>query len=149
MPENDGVYEAWREHNSANYMEGERVRHNGRKFVCRSDHYPAPLTEPAVGAFWTEFWDLIEDIKLPEVETSTKLFFAPKPVLAGGKLEQIDIDQLAKLVESGECNVKFELKYPECKPIRIAQMELIDIEETPLGTVAHFLVLRDLTDEEE
>lgn len=146
MPENDGVYEAWRKHNTANYMEGDRVRHNGRKFVCRDDHYPAPLTEPAEGAFWTEFWDLIEDVKFPKADVSSKLYFIPS---GPDSMEQIDIDQLAKLVESGECDVRFELKYPECRPIRIAQMELIDIEETPLGTVAHFLVLRDLTDEEE
>lgn len=150
MPENDVVvYEAWRNNSGSYYEAGEFVRHKGHKFMCRLDHWSEDDSEPSVGRVWTVYWVLIEEVEFPIVDMSTQLVFAPKPVMAGGELEEVDIDRLAELVESGECKLKFELRYPECKPIRIADMELIDIEETELGTVAHFLVLRDLTDEEE
>ena len=100
MDENEKL-EAWRTGDSARYHKGEYIRHNGRTFVSREDHYPTSIIEPGVGVFWTEYWDLIEEVSIPTkdvvisveevsfppLDTSTMLFFSepdrndsPKPV---------------------------------------------------------------------
>lgn len=137
--------EAWR-HGNHLYEKDESIRHKGKTFVCAQSHYGIDDTEPGVGSFWSPFWTMLEVAEFPEADMSAKLFFTADGF---SSMEQIDFDRLSELVESGECDVRFTLTYPKCKPIRISRMELIDFEETELGPVARFLVLRDLTDEEE
>ena len=119
--------------------------------MCRHYHWSEEDSEPAVGRVWTMYWDLIEEnpkpapIIIENPEPKAKLFIG----VAGTTPTEVNIGDLAELIAKGDCEIHFEVRQP-CKPIRIADMELLEFEEMEDGTArAHFLILRDLTDEEE
>jgi hypothetical protein len=217
MPENDGIYETWRNSPSEEmtffYQEGDRVRHQGHKYICRIghgadensepgmgetwifnwdlveeasispkaaeedwpwkgewrsepteyykcndcvdsngisyrsvyDHWPALNTEPGVGHKWEQVWQRLGQTK-PEHQIKTQSKAKLFVVVEGATPTEVDIGDLADLIAKGDCNIHFEVRQP-CKTINIADMQLIEIEETDEGTYAHFLILRDLTEE--
>lgn len=151
----DTVWQAWRNSPSKEmtffYQKGEYVRHQGHKFVCRIEHSAHKATEPGVSERWFQYWDLIEENPKPaptiieNPEPKAKLFIG----VAGTTPTEVNIGDLAELIAKGDCEIHFEVRQP-CKPIKIMDMELLEFEEMEDGTArAHFLLLRDLTDEEE
>lgn len=133
---------AWNDDIGFEYKADDCVDHDGVSYRCLYDHFSSPNLEPGMSTKWHMVWQRLGRTK-PEAEPKAKLYFA---VDGPSSIEEVDLERLQELFESGDCKINFEVREP-CKPIKVMDLELIEIVETDEGTYVHFLILRDLTDD--